>query len=414
MNSSLNAEDVIKSDQPVKKESESANPLKNGKDNIEQLSEISKNTRSTFFAIILTCVYSYLAISTTNDAALISNSGATPLPIIQTNVPIVWFYYFAPVILAVLFVYFHLDLERFWRCIIRLPLFHPDGRGLDEYVYPWLISTTFIRGGIHKLGGNRLLARLEFMLSVFLGWWLIPLVLLFYYARYLVAHDWRGTLLHAGLILFTTGFAFRFYYLAKNAVLAIANNATANTAAFPSEMAMQFKRWQIRNAFISLLLLGAALSYLSLSAIYGSPADSCRMIATESNCKFYIFGTELLTWIGAYPFADVAEKKFVAKPENWQDLLDNPDGLRRYLDTQSRLTLSNRNFRHLKGQRTFLPASRIVDTSFDYADLEHAVLIHSELMDVTFCGTNLSHIDLQRRLQHFDIQRWVRNYVGMV
>jgi hypothetical protein len=35
--------------------------------------EISRNSQTTFVALILTCVYSYLAIATTTDAALISN-----------------------------------------------------------------------------------------------------------------------------------------------------------------------------------------------------------------------------------------------------------------------------------------------------------------------------------------------------
>ena len=59
---------------------------------VAHLDEISKNSRTTFYALILACIYSYLAIATTSDAALLTNSGATPLPIIQVRVPIVWFY----------------------------------------------------------------------------------------------------------------------------------------------------------------------------------------------------------------------------------------------------------------------------------------------------------------------------------
>jgi len=368
--------------------------LNKEKDNLEQLSEISKNSRTTFFALILACVYSYLAISTTTDAALLSNSGAIPLPIIQVDVPIVWFYLFAPIILTVLYVYFHLYLERFWRCMIRLPLYHPDGRGVDDYVYPWLISSTFIRSRRPELAGNGLLARFEFVLCVVLGWLLIPVVLIFYWARYLVAHDWPATMLHVGLILLTAGFGFRYYYLAKNAVLAIPANTKTGDVNEPPVGALQFKRRQIVTASVALLFLVAPLSYLSLSAIYGLPTDKCRSIA-KSNCRYYIFGTKLLNVAGVQPFADVVEKKLVAKPENWQELLNEPDALRRYLDTQSSLTLSNRNLRHLNGQRAFLPASRLRETSLDYADLRDAVLTHSELTEVSFRGANLTHVDLQ-------------------
>ena len=161
-------------------------PLVVEKDIIDHISEISKNSRTTFFALIIACIYSFLAISNTSDVALLTNSGATPLPIIQVRVPIVWFYYFAPIILTGLFLYFHFYLERFWHSILHLPLYHPENRrGLDDYVYPWLISSTFIRGANPKLARKGPLSRLEYGLILVLAWWFIPIILVFYWARYL-------------------------------------------------------------------------------------------------------------------------------------------------------------------------------------------------------------------------------------
>jgi uncharacterized protein YjbI with pentapeptide repeats len=361
------------------------------------ISEISKNSRTTFFALIIAWVYSYLAISTTSDAALLTNSGATPLPIIQVRVPIVWFYYFAPVILAVLFFYFHFYLESFWRSVIRLPLFHPeDGRGLDDYVYPWLISTTFIRGGNPKLARNRTLSRLEYGLSLFLGWWIIPLILLFYWARYLVAHEWGGTILHSGLFLLTVCFAFRFYYQAKNAVMAIPDNSESGNIKAPDEKeALRCKPVQIVTGVVSTLILGGMMAYLSLSAIYGLPADICRDMAKTKICRFFIPGTVLLNVAGIKSFADIKEKKLVPKPEKWQELLDEPIALRRYLETQSNLKLSERNLRHLNAEGAFLPASFLDRVTLDHAELQHAVLTLSKLVDVSFHGANLTHVDFQ-------------------
>ena len=159
---------------------------------VDHLDEISKNSRTTFYALIIACIYSYLAISTTSDAALLTNSGATPLPIIQVRVPIVWFYYFAPILLFALFLYFHFYLERFWYSVARLPLIHPeDRRRLDDYLYPWLISTTFIRGIHPELGRDRPQLYIEYVLCLLLAWWFIPIILFFYWARYLAALD-RG------------------------------------------------------------------------------------------------------------------------------------------------------------------------------------------------------------------------------
>lgn len=367
------------------------------KEIIDHISEISKNSRTTFFALILACVYSYLAISTTSDAALLTNSGATPLPIIQVRVPIVWFYYFAPVILTVLFCYFHFYLEGIWRSIIRLPLYHlEDRRELDDYIYPWLISSTFIRGGNPRLARKRSLSRFEYTLSLLLAWWFIPIILGFYWARYLVAHEWVGTILHSGLLLLTVGFAFRFYYIAKNAVMAIPDNSKSDNIKPPDEkQALCYKPVQIVTGVVSTLLLGGLISYLSASAIYGLPRTTCQGMEADNTCHAFIPGTVLLSWIGVHPFADVREKKLVAKPENWQDLLNKPDKLQRYLETQTNLRLSDRNLRHLNAQRAFLPASFLDRITLDYSDFEHAVLTSSKLLEVSFRGANLTHADFQ-------------------
>ena len=367
------------------------------KEIIDHISEISKNSRTTFFALILSCVYSYLAISTTSDAALLTNSGATPLPIIQVRVPVVWFYYFAPVILTVLFCYFHFYLEGIWRSIIRLPLYHlEDRRELDDYIYPWLISSTFIRGGNPRLARKRSLSRFEYALSLLLAWWFIPIILGFYWARYLVAHEWVGTILHSGLLLLTVGFAFRFYYLAKNAVMAIPDNSKSDNIKPPDEkQALGYKPVQIVTGVVSTLLLGGLIAYLSASAIYGLPRATCQEMEADNTCHAFIPGTVLLSWIGVHPFADVREKKLVAKPENWQDLLKDPVKLQHYLETQTNLRLSDRNLRHLNAQRAFLPASFLDRITLDYSDFEHAVLTSSKLLEVSFRGANLTHADFQ-------------------
>ena len=364
---------------------------------IDHISEISKNSRTTFFAIMAACVYSYLAISATSDAALLTNSGATPLPIIQVKVPVVWFYYFAPTILAVLFFYFHFYLERFWSSIIRLPLYHVDDRrGLDDYIYPWLISNTIICGGNPKLSGKRSLPRLEYALSALLAWGLIPIVLVFYWARYLTAHEQKGTILHLSLLILTASFAFRFYYLAKNAVLAIPDNSETNMIKPRNgPEVLRIKPNQTIKGLASILVLGGMLSYLSLSALYGLPAAVCSESKDNKTCRYYTTGTELLNWFGVQPFVDVSEKKIVTKPENWQALLEKPEDLRRYLETQSNLKLSKRNLRHINGQRAFLPASYLDRITLDYAELQNAILTSSELNKVSFREANLTHTDFQ-------------------
>jgi uncharacterized protein YjbI with pentapeptide repeats len=366
------------------------------KDNVDQLSEISRNSQTTFVALILACVYSYLAIATTTDAALISNSSATPLPIIQVNVPIVWFYHFAPIILAVLFAYFHLYLERFWRCLARLPLWHPDGRGLDDYVYPWLISSTFIRGGIPQLAAKRVAARLEAWLSLLLAWWLVPIVLLFYWSRYLAAHDWVGTVLHLSLILITAGFALRFYFTAKNALNEMARSpGVAGGESRISASALQLTRRQVWLSVGGLVALMAVLGYLSAAAIRGLAPGTCDKQAADSDCRFYSAGRWAWEKAGFKPRIEVREHRFVTKPENWDKLIAAPGGVASFLETQRTLTLDGRDLRDMDANGAFLAGSRIRRSNLEYADLQHAILTGSRLEDVELRGANLEDADFQ-------------------
>jgi uncharacterized protein YjbI with pentapeptide repeats len=370
------------------------NSLKALSDNIKQLSEISQNSRTTFFMLILACAYSYLTIAATTDAALLSNSSATPLPIIPVNVSIKWFYYFAPIILSALFVYFHLYLDRFWRCLVLLPLRHPDGRGLDNYVYPWLISSAFIRGEIPPLSKYRISIRVEAFLSLLFGWWIIPVVLLFCWARYLVAHDWVGTLLHLMLFMATSGFALSVYYSAKNALRWMVDRKEQHgeSVKLVPEKAIRHTRKQLTSILGWSLLLGGIMLFLSAGAIEGVPADQT---GDDIVYSFYRYGNNVLATFGIEPYIKVEKHRFVTKLEKWEELLNDKEAMRSYLDRHSGLVLSNRDLRRMNGQNAFLPASRISGGTFDFARLQHIVLTGSELENVRLRGTKLTGADLQ-------------------
>lgn len=366
------------------------------RDNITQLSEISRNSGATFLALIAACFYSYLTIATTTDAGLLSNSSATPLPIIQVNVPIVWFFYAAPLILTVLFLYFHLYLEQFWRCVKRLPLRHPDGRGLDEYVYPWLISSALIRGEIRQLStSNRLSARIEAWLSLLLAWWLVPTVLVFYWARYLVAHDWKGTSLHIVLVILSTGTALHFFRSVKTALRTIAEQSDEPTRSRVFTVRWIPGRYQI--AVASIMVFGVMLLYLSICSIEGLPQAVCERVELETRCNgFYKLGAGLWKQIGIKPHADIRGHRFVSKPGNWRELLSNENGLRNFVETQSTVTLIGRDLRGIDGEEAFWPGARIHMSSMEYANLRHSILTGSHLENVNMRGSDLTDIDLQQ------------------
>lgn len=151
---------------------------------VDHAQEISRNARTIFLGMIGGCVFSWLTIGTTTDAALLTNAASTPLPIIGTNVPIAYFFLAAPVILLALFVYLHLYLQKLWSALADLPAKFPDGRRLDECVYPWLL-TSFATAHTPRLAEEApVMSRFQVWLSVATAWLLVPVTCSFFWARF--------------------------------------------------------------------------------------------------------------------------------------------------------------------------------------------------------------------------------------
>ena len=107
---------------------------------LKTVARATSNVQKLFIAVLGGCVYSWLTIATTKDAALLTNSGSSPLPVIATPLPIVGFYYVAPALLLALYFYFHLNMQRLWEVLADLPAVLPDGRPLDKTADPWLLN----------------------------------------------------------------------------------------------------------------------------------------------------------------------------------------------------------------------------------------------------------------------------------
>ena len=71
--------------------------------------------------MLLVCAYTLLTAATTTDAALVTNSGTSPLPIVGSRIAIVRFYLVMPVLLLGFYVYFHLYTQRLWESLAVLP-----------------------------------------------------------------------------------------------------------------------------------------------------------------------------------------------------------------------------------------------------------------------------------------------------
>ncbi|HLZ40045.1 MAG TPA: pentapeptide repeat-containing protein [Candidatus Sulfotelmatobacter sp.] len=77
-------------------------------DSLENVNNISESARKLFLVVLAASLYSWLTIATTTDLNLITNRASSPLPIIQTSIPIVGFYAVAPLMLLCVYFLFPL------------------------------------------------------------------------------------------------------------------------------------------------------------------------------------------------------------------------------------------------------------------------------------------------------------------
>jgi len=221
-------------------------------DGLKYVETASKQARTVFLAMGAGCVYAWLTIWTTTDAMLIVNSAETKLPIIQASVPIVGFYWAAPLILLGLYFYLHLYLQGLWEALARLPGIFPDGSAIDEKCYPWLLMS-LARAHVPILEDRQPpLWWLRVGLSLLAAWGLVPLTLFLMWLRYLPRHDAIGAILLIASLLAAVWSGVFFYRMMRTAL-----------RRKPAKYGGRFPLWE----FAAVALVAAPTAVVSYAAI---------------------------------------------------------------------------------------------------------------------------------------------------
>lgn len=150
----------------------------------------AQSAKSTLIALLGACLYCWLTIAATNDADLIQNSTKTPLPIVNTEISLRWFYFVAPAVLLAGYVYLHYYLQSMWQDLSNLPAVFPDGEFVDEKVDPWPMRLVvaqhswFLRHA-RSLG---LVELIQYAAAVVLAWIIVPVTIIGFWFRFLPTH----------------------------------------------------------------------------------------------------------------------------------------------------------------------------------------------------------------------------------
>ena len=209
---------------------------------LSSVAEISINARRIFFILLLASAYCWLTIATTADDKLIPDSITSRLPIIETEISIVRFYFWAPLILLTVYVYFHFYLNHLWKALAMLPAKFPDGRTLDEQAYPWLVNAIVRRHYSILSKDKSLISHLEVLGTVILAWWAVPVNLVGFWIKYLPRHDWVGTGLHLGFFAASISLAIIFYISAVNTI-SRSNAVVIDRRILPTKQYMRYPVW---------------------------------------------------------------------------------------------------------------------------------------------------------------------------
>ena len=352
--------------------------LKEKFQNLDYIEQTSKYARSLFFILLLACLYALITIAATTDAQLVSSSASLLLPLFHVKVPVVSFYFLAPLLLMGVYLALNLSLQRLWEQLAKLPAIFPDGTSLDEKAHPWLLIGLVRSRVFHlTLQENRpLLVVPQNLFYSLLAWGVVPLTLTVIWWRYLSRHDWYWTVAQLCLIAIASAMAVFFGKVSRSTLRGKRRQPKKD-------------KYIIRQALIGSacgLVMFASCLFLSYGAIEGArPGYDTEMdiLQTASTLSW-------LPWTYAQvhldPFAELKDEALSTKSENWTE--KSP------LDHIKGASLQGRDLRYGNLRNAFLVKADLSNANLSKADLSGADLRFANLGGATLEGANLSGANL--------------------
>jgi uncharacterized protein YjbI with pentapeptide repeats len=360
----------------------------------------ASRTAFWYFAPLMgASLLSWLAIWRTKDVQLLTDSAVIPLLHARAAaaLPIAESYLLVPLLLFVLYLVFHFHLQRLWNATLELPAVFPDGHALED-------GAAGIVGGllrahfrwINQEDSSTLL--LEKCVSISLAYWVIPVTLLLFWARYLTLQEIHGTMLQVLLVVIATGIALR---------------ATTKTGR-PQERWACGRKWTERFAeklkgvhtAVAAAGLGAVLVFVSAGTIAGVPHDRNRT-PQYGPVNIRRWAPDVLWALGFDPYADLTEASISTGPSNGTGAPVTDDQL-----VQARgAHLNNVKFRYAQAYGIFLANAHLWRADFEGAflsdaDLRGADLGQSRLRFAIADGARMNHANLNRAdLEGIDLSR---------
>ncbi|MDH3892849.1 MAG: pentapeptide repeat-containing protein [candidate division Zixibacteria bacterium] len=337
----------------------------------ERVEESSGLSRRLFANLIIACLYTFVAVKTTLDSELVSNSGSLRLPFAGLEIPLVGFYIVAPLLLLCMYVYFQYYLTRHWELVTTLPATFPGGRGIHRNIHPWLMNS-LILGHSDPLKDYRgPLYWVQYVVLFALAYLAVPAALWMFWAQFLSRHELFWTGWHVGLLTLCLGCGCLFYMLARS---------TLNGS---RRMEPVRRRWKpivfVTGAVIvSATVFGCFSSWEIINLQRGFPFFSVVSASVLVEPPVY----SLLKKLGFEPVAYLVEQDVSIPPSGWNG--DPSD-----LDLVKGADLQGRDLQRARARRAFLVNADMRKANLSYADFTGADMRKSDLTMAVLEGTIL-------------------------
>jgi uncharacterized protein YjbI with pentapeptide repeats len=346
-------------------------------DELGQIGQVSGRVRKLLATVALACAAAAVIIVRTSDVQLLSNSPLLPTPGLGSLMPILAFYLVGPIFLVGLYIGIHLALQRMWDVLAQVPAVFPDGKKLDVYVPRFVMALARSRLNWSALERSPTLF-LESLLSAILAYWLIPISLVIFWARYLTEQDLRGTLLQIAMLMI----------VAMMARVLQAPDDSWLGARQKSGLLRRILR-NIRNASPAALtiLCAVTLLLLSIGTIRGMPRESGPLGVSAAN-GFRSWAADAFWLIGYDPFANISEAALSRAPADWSG---NAEELKKVTGAR----LEDDSLRYAQAYGTFLVNARMRGSDWRGATLSQADLRGANLREANLRSAMLDRAQLE-------------------
>jgi uncharacterized protein YjbI with pentapeptide repeats len=355
----------------------------NGRKTIEQFTQ---SARWFYLLLIAVWVGACGLISLTTDVRLLLDESATVTARIPKVLPLQGFYLGAPLLLTVLYLRLQFLLLRLWGSMGALPAVFPDGQTPEKDGRWYLMGP--IRPYLRWMRDpHSAVGMVECYVAILLAYWAVPAVLFFFWLRYLVMQDYRGTLLHVLLFTVASAAACSMPRVVKRVL---------RPGDWTEESTPQFLRDVLRATRVP-VLVGLTLFLLSLGVIRGLPGETNLRPEVGRGDPRRWAATAFQT-VGYRPYADLTDESISAHRENL--VLGSVGGA----ETNGP-RLNEINLRYSRGYhaafadarmwRANLEGSSLAESDFRGANLREANLRSTRMDRVLASKANLVSADAQ-------------------